>query len=81
MLALCKLHNVCINQNKINIYSAHQVELLNVMKEGGMYRPRINGNGEAAWLYNINEDSGDLLDSILSGCNHQNDHTRADCRK
>ena len=81
VLALCKLHNFCINQHDSDIPSASQADVANILKEGGIYRPRLDDDGEATWSYDFQEDSFDRLTGLLDGGAHQDDHARSERRK
>ena len=62
------------------IYSAAQSDVVNIAKAGGMYRPRIDEDGDAVWSYDYQEDSQDRLTAMLDGGDHQDDHVRGDRR-
>ena len=81
VLALCKLHNFCINQNDSNVSSAFESDVANIVREGGIYRPSMDKDGNATWSYDFQESSKDRLSSILDGGDHHDDHSREDRRK
>ncbi|KAL9191554.1 hypothetical protein ACHAXT_001260 [Thalassiosira profunda] len=78
VLALCKLHIFCIEQN-CELLPAHQSDVTNiVLREGGMYRPRIDDDGEARWSY---DESQDRVAGLLDGGQHCDDHTTESRRR
>ena len=81
VLALCKLHNFCINQNDSNVSSAFESDVANIVREGGIYRPSMDKDGNATWSYDFQESSKDRLSSILDGGDHHGDLSREDHRK
>ena len=80
VLALCKLHNFCIDQDDC-IDFTDKKDLSNIMKEGGMYRPRIDDDGEAAWAYHFDLSSSDRVSDLLDGGDHTEDHNRGQRRQ
>jgi len=77
LLALCKLHNYCIDCNNANddadITSADLNDTGSIMLGGGMVLPRIDNNGVDYWVYDNEEDR---LDALLDGGEHFEDVTR-----
>mmetsp|Transcript_4688 Transcript_4688/g.7094 ORF Transcript_4688/g.7094 Transcript_4688/m.7094 type:complete len:174 (-) Transcript_4688:241-762(-) len=51
VLALCKLHNFCIDSNHEEIGPADIGDTGNIMMEGGMVLPRIDNVGDYFWDY------------------------------
>ena len=78
VLAICKLHNFCIEQNDCDLDSAYRGDVSNIMREGGMYRPKIDDDGEAVWTYDLDEDR---VNELLDGGEHQDDHAREERRR
>lgn len=82
ILALCKLHNFCINSNGgDDIASACVGDSAHIMLEGGMTLPRIDRDvaaGSSGWSY---EEDEDRVDGLLDGGDHMEDHTDSDRRR
>jgi hypothetical protein len=76
VLALCKLHNFCIETKHDNyhIFSADQCDASNIMLDGGMVLPRIDDAGGHFWQY---DEVDDRLNALLDGGDHTDDHQRA----
>lgn len=73
VLALCKLHNFCIDSNHEEIGPADIGDTGNIMMEGGMILPRIDNVGDYYWDYDTDQDR---LDELLDGGDHYDDHSR-----
>ena len=73
VLALCKLHNFCIDSNHEEIGPADIGDTGNIMMEGGMVLPRIDNVGDYFWDYDTDHDR---LDEVLDGGDHYDDHSR-----
>jgi len=80
VLALCKLHNFCIETNGDDdlIFSADQRDASNIMLDGGMVLPRIDAAGGHFWQY---DEEDDRLNAFLDGGDHTDDHTPAARRR
>lgn len=83
ILALCKLHNFCIESNSGNDISTADVgDSSHIMMDGGMLLPRIDrvdGNEDTVrWMY---DDTEDRLNALLDGGDHRDDHADADRRR
>ena len=80
VLALCKLHNYCIDRNVDDqqIFSAHQRDTSHIMLEGGMVLPRIDTEGDYFWQYN---EEDDRLNGLLDGGEHTQDHNESARRR
>ena len=76
VLVLCKLHNLCIAQDGCQLSAAHGDDVSNILKEGGIYRPRIDESGDAVWTYDFDAGSNDRVIGLLDGGQHQEDHSR-----
>ena len=72
VLALCKLHNFCIDQSDRSIDAALSRDVAHIVREGGEYCPRIDEDGAAVWEYDEEEDR---LNALLDGGEHRNDHS------
>jgi hypothetical protein len=75
VLALCKLHNFCIDQSCDNLDSPSVQDIANIAMNGGLHLPCMDNNGGAYWSYDA---SGglDRLNNLLDGGFHMDDHTR-----
>jgi hypothetical protein len=74
VLALCKLHNFCIDSQHEEISSADICDSGNIMMDGGMFLPRIDNNeGDYYWDYDAEQDR---LDGLLDGGEHFDDISR-----
>jgi hypothetical protein len=74
VLALCKLHNFCIDSQHEEISSADICDSGNIMMDGGMVLPRIDNNeGDYYWDYDAEQDR---LDGLLDGGEHFDDISR-----
>ena len=80
LLALCKLHNFCIDQSCDNLDSPSVHDIANIAMNGGLHLPRMDNNGGAYWSYDA---SGglDRLNDLLDGGFHMDDHTRSQRRQ
>ena len=78
VLALCKLHNFCIDQTDSGLEHAHKVDVPNLMRSGGIYCPRVDQGGSVTWTYGFAVNSKDRLDTLLDGSKHIDNHTRED---
>eukprot|EP00970_Alexandrium_tamarense_P016091 scaffold6106_cov134-Alexandrium_tamarense.AAC.2 len=83
ILALCKLHNFCIESNSGNDISTADVrDSSNIMMDGGVLLPRIDrvdGDDDTVrWMY---DDAEDRLNALLDGGEHMDDHTDNDCQR
>jgi hypothetical protein len=74
VLALCKLHNFCIDQSCDNLDSPSVQDIANIAINGGLHLPRMDNNEGAYWSYDA---SGglDRLNDLLDGGFHMDDHT------
>jgi hypothetical protein len=80
VLALCKLHNYCIDQSCVDLDCPSAHDVANIAMSGGLHLPRMDKNGDAYWSYDL---SGglDRLDDLLDGGYHMDDHTRSQRRQ
>lgn len=82
VLALCKLHNFCIDTSGNGVDSPEESDIANIAMEGGLFLPRMDNNKEAFWEYDTNVYSQtDRLNELLDGGAHMDDHTRCDRRR
>lgn len=80
ILALCKLHNFCIESNSGDDIGVTELgDASNIMVEGGMSLPRIDGDDavDNVWRY----EAADRLDDLLDGGDHMDDHSADDRRR
>ena len=74
MLALCKLHNFCIDSNRDEVFPADMQDAGNIMMDGGMALPRIDNDcDDYFWQYDGEEDR---VDALLDGGEHFDDINR-----
>eukprot|EP00956_Cyclotella_meneghiniana_P023471 scaffold45715_cov37-Cyclotella_meneghiniana.AAC.2 len=52
VLALCKLHNFCIDNASVGVERRDETDILNIAVEGGLFLPRMDNNREFSWEYN-----------------------------
>ncbi|KAL7480317.1 hypothetical protein ACHAW6_006010 [Cyclotella cf. meneghiniana] len=45
VLALCKLHNFCIDNGSVAVDSPSEMDLINITMEGGLFLPRLDSSG------------------------------------
>jgi len=76
MLALCKLHNYCIDSDREEIFPADICDVSNIMLDGGMTLPRID-NDEIDNYYWQYDEEDDRLHQLLDGGNHFEDINRS----
>lgn len=77
VLALCKLHNYCIDNGSDSVDSPSEADLINITMEGGLFLPRLDSSGAYVWDSVTERGSGaDRLDDLLDGGEHMDDHTR-----
>ena len=82
VLALCKLHNFCIDHGSESVDSPTSNDITNITLGGGLFLPRMDKNKEFYWECDDNPLSQkDRLDELLDGGNHMDDHTRNHRRK
>ena len=82
VLALCKLHNFCIEKSNEVIDCPDDRDIANITMEGGLFLPRMDNNKDAFWECDYNAQShGDRLDGLLDGGAHMDDHTMYQRRK
>lgn len=77
VLALCKLHNYCIDKRCEEVDAPSDSDLFNIAMDGGLFLPRMDNSRNAFWEYS-NEDR---LDALLDGGAHMDDHTQAQRRQ
>lgn len=75
MLALCKLHNYCIDSNCEEIFPADICDVSNIVLDGGMTLPRIDNDQTANYNWQYDEED-DRLHQLLDGGNHFEDINR-----
>lgn len=76
VLALCKLHNFCIDHGGDAVESPSETDLINITMEGGLFMPRLDSSGGYVW-YSETESgiNNNRLDELLDGREHMDDHT------
>jgi hypothetical protein len=77
VLALCKLHNYCIDKRCEEVKAPSDLDLFNIVMDGGLFLPRMDNSCNAFWEYS-NEDR---LDALLDDGAHMDDHTQAQRRQ
>jgi len=81
VLALCKLHNFCIDNASIGVACPDDEDILNIAVDGGIFLPRMDNNREFVWGCDSNVYSHkDRLNDLLDGVAHIDDHTRGQRR-
>ena len=77
VLALCKLHNSCMDNGSDSVDSPSEADLINITTEGGLFLPRLDNSGAYVWD-SVTESCGgaDRLDDLLDGGEHMDNHTR-----
>ena len=80
VLALCKLHNFCIDNRDTQVERPQFADASNIVLEGGFALPRMDGQGEI-WEYEMSESNPDRVSHLLDGGCHRDDHTRAARRR
>ncbi len=78
VLALCKLHNFCIDSSQEEITPTHMKDATNIMMDGGIVLPRIDDVDDCYWEYDTEQDR---LDGLLDGGEHFEDVTRESRRR
>jgi hypothetical protein len=78
VLALCKLHNFCIDKRCEDVESPTESDVANITLDGGIFLPRMDNNRNAFWEYSAAEDR---LDDLLDGGLHMDDHTETQRRQ
>lgn len=78
VLALCKLHNFCIDKRCEDVESPTESDVANITLDGGIFLPRMDNNRNAFWEYSAAEDR---LDDLLDGGHHMDDHTETQRRQ
>ena len=72
VLALCKLHNFCIDNSSDEVDQPYVTNIVNIIMKGGLFPPRLDHSSAYFWQC----DSENKLDSFLDGGDHMDDHTR-----
>ena len=75
VLALCKLHNFCIDKGSATVDSPSEMDLINITVEGGLFLPRLDSSEGYVW--DSETESGgnnDRLDELLDGGERMDDH-------
>ena len=49
VLALCKLHNFCIDNATLGIECPEDSDILNIAMEGGLFLPRMDNSRQYVW--------------------------------
>ena len=49
VLALCKLHNFCIDKNCEDVVCPTAGDIANITMDGGLFLPRMDNNRDAIW--------------------------------
>ena len=75
VLALCKLHNYCIDKS-VDVYCPIPGDIANIAMEGGLFLPRMDNNTDTSW-----DPSSDRLNELLDGGQHMDDHTESQRRQ
>lgn len=78
VLALCKLHNFCIDHSDGMIERSYYKDATNIIRDGGMFSSRFDGDSDDQWEYDT---VNDRLDDLLDGGQHTQDHSRGDRRR
>ena len=78
VLALCKLHNFCIDHSDRIIEQSYHKDATSIMRDGGLYCPRIDDDIDDQWEYDYEKDR---VNGLLDGGHHFEDHSREDRRK
>ena len=82
VLAVCKLHNFCIDNASIGVPHPDDEDILNIAVDGGIFLPRMDNNREFVWECDSNVYShNDRLNDLLDGGAHMDDHTRGQRRQ
>ena len=82
VLALCKLHNFCIDNDCTDVDCPLDEDISNIALAGGLFLPRMDRNKNAFWECDEDPTSHeDRLDELLDGGCHMDDHTRTQRRK
>ncbi|KAL7487518.1 hypothetical protein ACHAW6_013108 [Cyclotella cf. meneghiniana] len=77
VLALCKLHNFCIDNASDQMECPEEVDILNIAIEGGQFLPRMDNNRQYFWECDVNVYSeSDRLNDLLDDCAHMDNHMR-----
>ena len=70
-LALCKLHNYCIDrENTEELYAPVENDVCFIVQEGGLFLPRMDRNSNS-WSY---QTGVDRLTGLLDGGDHSDDY-------
>ena len=73
VLALCKLHNYCIDERDVLVHTALE-DVRAIFLSGGLLLPRIDGDGDdATWSYH---EQDDRLTGLLDAGDHGEDYNR-----
>ena len=76
VLALCKLHNFCIDKNCEDVVCPTAGDIANITLDGGLFLPCMDNNGGAIW-----DPTTGRLDALLDGGAHMDDHTETQRRQ
>ena len=81
VLALCKLHNFCIEKCSDAVDCPDDRDISNISLQGGLFLPRMDNNKNAFWECDLNvATQHDRLDGLLDGGAHMDDHTMSQRR-
>jgi hypothetical protein len=72
VLALCKLHNYCIDERDVLVHTALE-DVRAIFLSGGLLLPRIDGDGDATWSYH---EQDDRVTGLLDAGDHGEDYNR-----
>eukprot|EP00804_Cyclotella_cryptica_P020312 CCRYP_014047-RA/>CCRYP_014047-RA protein AED:0.35 eAED:0.35 QI:0/-1/0/1/-1/0/1/0/184 len=82
VLALCKLHNFCIDNASVGVERPEDAGIPNIVVEGGLFLPRMDNGRQCVWECDTNIYSqSDRLNEFLDGGAHMDDHTRSERRR
>ena len=73
LTALCKLHNYCIDEKDDTVAGTAPEDVRSIFLSGGLLLPRIDGDGDALWNY---DEQDDRLIGQLDGGEHSEDYNR-----
>ena len=78
VLALCKLHNFCIDHSDHMIEQSYRKDATSILMDDGLYCPRIDDDIDDPWEY---DNVQDRVNGLLDGGHHLEDHSREDRRR
>ena len=82
VLALCKLHNFCIENTTVGVECPEDSDILNIAVQGGLFLPRMDNSRQYVWECDTNIYSqSDRLNELLDGGAHMDDHSRNERRR